>query len=98
VQGTFSSIDHLQAWLHALQPTQTFDATKLSQSDLMALDQVMATYGKMGFGELKAVTHAMYTYKKAWNEKTTGVNAADMHFEEFFDDDSDAVALNLGCS
>jgi uncharacterized phage-associated protein len=71
---------------------QSFDAMKLSQSDLMALDQIIATYGNMGFGELKAITHSMFPYKKAWNEKPEGVNRADMSFEEFFEDDSDAIA------
>jgi uncharacterized phage-associated protein len=71
---------------------QSFDATKLSQSDLMALDQVIATYGNMGFGELKAITHSTFPYKKAWIEKPEGASGADMNFEEFFEDDSDAIA------
>jgi hypothetical protein len=46
----------------------------------------------MGFGELKAITHSMFPYKKAWREKADGTNSADMSFEEFFEDDSDAIA------
>jgi len=69
-----------------------FDARKLSQSDLMALDHVVAQFGHMEFAELKAITHEMVAYKKAWHEKPEDRNAADMNFEEFFEEDSDAVA------
>ena len=68
-----------------------FDAAKLSQSDIMALDTVVAEYGKMWFGKLKAITHSMYAYKNAWNERLEGANKADMDFESFFEEDSDAV-------
>jgi hypothetical protein len=69
-----------------------YDASKLSQSDLMAIDHVIADFGRMGFAELKAITHAMIAYKRAWSEKPEGRNAADMDFEQFFEEDSDAVA------
>lgn len=71
---------------------QDFDHGKLSQSDIMALDQVITTYGHMGFGELQAITHSMAAYKKAWNEKPQDAKGADMDFEQFFEEDSDAVA------
>jgi uncharacterized phage-associated protein len=69
-----------------------FDAIHLSQSDVMALDHVIAGFGAMGFAELKAITHEMAAYKKAWRGKPEGRNAVDMSFEEFFEEDSDAVA------
>jgi uncharacterized phage-associated protein len=68
-----------------------FDAAKLSQSDIMALDMVVAEYGRMWFGELKAITHSMFAYKKAWNERPNGSNRAAMDFVTFFEEDSDAV-------
>jgi uncharacterized phage-associated protein len=69
-----------------------FDATMLSQSDLMALDHVIASFGQMGFAELKSITHEMVAYKKAWAGKPMGYNAGDMQFEDFFEEDSDAIA------
>jgi uncharacterized phage-associated protein len=69
-----------------------YDASKLSQSDLMAIDHVVADFASMGFAELKAITHSMVAYKRAWAEKPQDRNAADMDFEAFFDEDSDAVA------
>ncbi len=68
-----------------------YDETQLSQSDLMALDHVIADFGKMGFAELKSITHEMVAYKKAWAAKPEGYKACDMNFEEFFEEDSDAV-------
>jgi uncharacterized phage-associated protein len=69
-----------------------FDATNISQSDVMALDKVVAEYGGMGFGELKAITHAMCAYKVPWNERPEGMNRAEMDFVMFFEEDSDAIA------
>lgn len=69
-----------------------FDATQLSQSDLMALEHVIADFGQMGFAELKSITHEMVAYKKAWAGRPTGYNAGEMNFEDFFEEDSDAVA------
>jgi len=68
-----------------------FDATQLSQSDVMALDKVVAEYGHMGFGELKAITHSIYAYKAAWSGRAEGSSGVDMDFEQFFEEDSDAV-------
>ena len=64
---------------------------QLSQSDLLALDKVVAEYGQMGFGELKLITHEMYAYKQAWSERPRGSNGVDMDFVAFFEEDSDAV-------
>jgi hypothetical protein len=69
-----------------------FDASELSQSDVMAIDKTIARYGNMGFEELKAITHSMYAYKQAWNRRIQGANRAIMDFEEFFEEDSDAVS------
>lgn len=69
----------------------SFEAAQLSQSDLMALDYVIAEYGRMGFGELKAITHAAFAYEKAWENRAEGSNGADMDFADFFEQDPDAV-------
>lgn len=72
--------------------TSAYDASQLSQSDVMALDHVVVTFGRMGFDQLKAITHEMFAYKRAWSEKPEDRSAGDMRFEEFFEQDSDAVA------
>jgi|SRR5665213_526616 len=64
---------------------------QLSKSDILALDKVIAEYGNMGFGELKAITHEMFAYKQAWGDRPEGSNGVDMEFESFFEEDSDAV-------
>lgn len=62
----------------------------LSKSDLMALDHVIAVHGRKTFDELKALTHAMPAYRKAW-AKLDGTAAPPMSYEDFFDEDSDAI-------
>jgi uncharacterized phage-associated protein len=69
----------------------SFDASELSQSDVMALDKIIAEYGHMGFGELKAITHSVFAYESAWGNRPEGASAADMDFAAFFEQDSDAV-------
>jgi uncharacterized phage-associated protein len=64
---------------------------QLSQSDTIALEKAISEYGRMGFEELKAITHEMPAYKHAWGHRPEGANGADMDFEEFFEEDSNAV-------
>jgi uncharacterized phage-associated protein len=71
--------------------TAAFNAGELSQSDVMALEKTISKYGHMDFEELKAITHSMYAYKQAWSRRPQGANRAIMNFEEFFEEDSDAV-------
>jgi uncharacterized phage-associated protein len=68
-----------------------YDANELSKSDFAALDHVISDFGRMGFAELRAITHEMAAYKKAWHRRPEGYYANDMKFEEFFEEDSDAV-------
>lgn len=70
---------------------QPFETENLSQSDLEALDQTLARFGSKSFPELKALTHEMVAYQKAW-AKRGKKNSALMEFEDFFEEDSDAVA------
>jgi uncharacterized phage-associated protein len=68
------------------------DPDQLSVSDISALDKVITDYGRMGFGELKRITHDDPAYVQAWEARTSGSNGADMSFEAFFDEeDSDTV-------
>lgn len=68
-----------------------FQFDVLSKSDLNALDETVRRYGSKTFDELKAITHEMPAYANAWNRKSDGDKRARMNFEEFFEEDSDAM-------
>jgi uncharacterized phage-associated protein len=59
-------------------------------SDVTALDEVVREYGNLGFDQLKAITHAMFEYKNAWDGRPDGSKRAEMTFESFFEDDPHA--------
>ena len=62
------------------------DLDALSKSDKQALDNVIKEFGDKGFYELKSLTHAVYAYRKAIEE-----NVGEMRYEDFFEEDSDAI-------
>jgi len=63
----------------------------LSQSDIMALDRTAELFGQKNFPELKAITHAMPAYSKAWESRPAESKRAQMAFEDFFEEDAEAV-------
>jgi uncharacterized phage-associated protein len=63
----------------------------LSVSEVRALEHVVAEYGRKTFDDLKALTHEMPAYKKA-RERVQGAQAIDMRYEDFFEEDPDAMA------
>lgn len=63
----------------------------LSQSDVNALDVVLERFGSKSFPELRALTHEMIAYQNAWNNRGNR-KSAPMNFEDFFEEDSDAIA------
>ena len=63
----------------------------LSQSDIIALDRVVEVFGSKNFAELKAITHTMPAYCKAWQSRPEGTKGALMSFEDFFEEDAEAV-------
>ncbi len=67
------------------------DLDCLSKSDIEALDKIYLRYGQVDFGELKSITHAMPAYMNAWNDRGSR-ESAPMSFEDFFEEDSDALA------
>lgn len=70
-----------------------YDASELSASEMIALDHVIATYGSMNFFQLKGITHEMVAYKRAWKkEKAEDKGSYVMAFEDFFEQDPDAIA------
>lgn len=64
----------------------------LSRSDLEALNHVMALHGHKTFDELKMLTHKMVAYDKAWSTKPKTSQRAEMSYDDFFEEDSDALA------
>lgn len=58
----------------------------LSVSERAALEHVVSEHGKRTFDELKVLTHEMPAYRKVWK----GV-AVEMYYEDFFDEDPDAI-------
>src|ERR1017187_2529342 len=50
------------------EPQAAADMESLSESDTLVLDQIAAEYGSKGFAELKALTHGMAAYTRAWQE------------------------------
>lgn len=71
---------------------QSYDADQLSRSDIRALDKTIGEFGGRKFEELSSITHAMAAYDNAWKSKSVFKKKAEMKFEDFFIDDSDAVA------
>ena len=61
----------------------------LSSSDLSALQYTVHQHGRKSFEELKAVTHEMFAYRKAWAERVN--SAPTMRYEDLFVDDGDAL-------
>jgi antitoxin SocA-like protein len=60
----------------------------LSQSDIEALDEILARHGSKDFPELRALTHETVAYQNAWGGRKK--NAAPMDFADFFEEDADA--------
>ena len=63
----------------------------LSRSDMKALDEVIELHGNKSFDELKALTHEMPSYKRAWHDPERQANNPGMPYEDLFEEDSDAM-------
>ena len=61
----------------------------LSESDIESLQATIDRFGGKTFSELRSMTHDMTAYKNAWDQRSN--NAPDMAFEDFFEDDDDAI-------
>ena len=62
----------------------------LSASDVSALDSVTQEHGNKTFNELKAMTHELYGYQKARNERGNN-NAPPIAYEDLFEQDDEAL-------
>lgn len=63
----------------------------LSLSDIEVLDETLDRHSHKDFKELWALTHEMVAYQNAWGRRGNK-GSVPMDFEDFFEDDSDAVA------
>jgi uncharacterized phage-associated protein len=84
------SVDH-KFWNPRISAGSRPQQECLSKSDIEALDETMNRHGDKSFDELKALTHEMAAYQKAWAQRGRS-KSAPMAFEDFFDEDSDALA------
>jgi uncharacterized phage-associated protein len=62
----------------------------LSKSDIEALDETLERYGRKTFAELRALTHELAAYQNAWTGRGSLLSAP-MAFEDFFEEDPDAL-------
>jgi uncharacterized phage-associated protein len=67
-----------------------YDREQLSASDIAALDKTIERFGRLKFTDIRAVTHGAPAYEKAW-AKRGKKKAEPMEFEQFFEEDEDAV-------
>jgi uncharacterized phage-associated protein len=82
------SID--QRYVHPHFRAEEFNLGEfLSESDIDSLQSTVLKFGGKTFSELRAMTHDMTAYKNAWDARSN--NAPDMAFEDFFEEDDDAL-------
>lgn len=75
-----------------LRPIQSADLSLLSQSDIETADYIASQFGGMTFTQLRTITHDVPAYEKAWNSKPASSNRESMRFEDFFEEDGEALA------
>ena len=76
---------------YLLRSDATVDMRYLSKSDRKVLAKIARDYGQKSFDDLFDLTHATPAYKRAWDRKKEHEKRSAMRFEEFFEDDEDAV-------
>lgn len=63
----------------------------LSKTEVASIKTIAAEYGAKSFTELRAITHEMPAYERAWQNRGTSQRGT-MEFEDFFEEDENAVA------
>jgi uncharacterized phage-associated protein len=74
-----------------LRAVQRPDLTALSESDVEALNQIIRQFGSRSFKELRSITHETPAYEKAWSLRRNDKKANPMSFEDFFEEDEEAI-------
>jgi len=83
-------------WRYSLKEPSGVDFSILSRSDKNALDLTIERYSLKTFGELRAMTHEFPEYRHAWWERRQAWEKSSlMRFEEFFEEDPDAIEGTL---
>ena len=67
-----------------------YDPADLSKSNIGALDKAITQFGHYNYDQLRKLTHDMAAFDRAWKAKKM-FRDAPMKFEDFFEDDHDAV-------
>ena len=75
-----------------LQITGRLDSLQLSLSDTQSLDRILDRYGNMSFSQLRRIAHDTTAYDNAWGKKPETQDAFPMTFEDFFEDDENALS------
>jgi uncharacterized phage-associated protein len=68
-----------------------WDRSQLSTSDIHCLDRVIEAYGRMTFSQVRAIAHDTAAWGNAWSSKPEEKDANPMLFEDFFEDDFNAI-------
>jgi uncharacterized phage-associated protein len=64
----------------------------LSESDVEVLNEIIGRYGRESFLELRHLTHTMPAYERVWEDPERVGRSVPMRFEDFFEEDENAVA------
>ena len=62
---------------------------QLSPSDISVFREILKRFSGMDFSQLRAITHEMPAYERAWESRTG--NRGWMKFEDLFEEDENAV-------
>jgi uncharacterized phage-associated protein len=75
-----------------IEAQKQLDSSQLSVSDTQSLDRVLKLYGKMSFTQVRSIAHSTAAYTNAWEKKEETKDASPMSFEDFFEDDANALS------
>lgn len=84
-------IKKLDRLIFVEHPNREIKRELFSKSDLVVLDETVAKYGHMTFGQLFQVTHDHFAYHRAWSTRTS--DAEEMRFEDFLDESEEKAEL-----
>jgi uncharacterized phage-associated protein len=85
------ALTDLQYQYPRLKVIGDLDPMQLSESDIESLDRIIQEYGQSTFLRLRALTHETPAYENAWESRGSS-DMKPMVFEDFFEEDPDAVA------
>jgi uncharacterized phage-associated protein len=68
------------------------DPMQLSQSDVLSIDRIVNECGHLTFLQLRSLTHETPAYENAWQQKPEGRDSEPILFEDFFEEDPNALS------